>query len=152
MDPASWSGLAGIYLERDDNDAALPQLIELARIEDGDFEVRAKIAWIYRQKGGMADSRYWLGRAVFIDPFNPKLHVSLAETLTQMGDHEAALREYTMLTKLVPGNVAYWEQAALTSKRLNREVDVRRFAEQAVKLKPDSIARNLLTDQPTGER
>jgi len=152
MDPASWSGLAGIYLERGDEDAALPQLLELARIEDGDAEVRAKIASIYRKRGALQDARFWLGRAVFIDPFSAKLHLSLAETFTQMNDHEPALREYTMLTKLEPGNAAHWEQAAVTAKRLNRNDEARRFAQKAVELKPDSIARNLLRDQPAGER
>ena len=55
MDPASWQGLAGIYLDRGRDDRALIQLLELARTNTRDPDIPAKIATIY--KGARSASR-----------------------------------------------------------------------------------------------
>jgi cellulose synthase operon protein C len=144
IDPASWRGLAAIYLERGDDEKALPQLIELARLIDDDADVRAKVGRIYRRQGRLRDAQYWLNQAVFIEPFNPSLHETLAETCVQLNDARCALRQYEMLTKLEPNRASYFEGAALAAKRLGDDALVEKYARRAVELDPKSGARLLI--------
>ncbi|MBI4717050.1 MAG: tetratricopeptide repeat protein [Planctomycetes bacterium] len=144
LDPASWRGLAGVYLQRGDDDAALPQLLELARIEDGDADIPAQIAAVYKREGKLPDAQYWLRQALFIDPFRADLHQLLGDALMQAGDSAGALREYRMLTRLQPKNVEPFEKAAIAAHKLGDTEQAQALARQAVELSPHSPARSLL--------
>jgi len=144
IDPASWRGLAGIYLERGETDKALPQLIELARLVDGDADVRAKVASLYRRQGRFQDAQYWFRQALFIQPFKVALHQSLGDTCMQVNDATCALREYVMLTIIKPEQASYFESAALVAKKLGLNDKATEFARRAVELDPSSSARSLL--------
>lgn len=150
IDPASWRGLAGIYLKRDDEERALPQLIEFARLVDDDADVRHKIAQIYKRQGRIRDAIYWLSRALFIEPFNVELHRALGNTCLQANDPECALREYHMLTLIEPEQPAHFESAALAAQKLGRQEQAVEFAHRALKLNPESTVRSLIPgDAPT---
>ena len=102
MNPASWQGLAGIYLERGEDDLALSQLLELVRLGEADPEIPAHIAGIYRRRADLRESRYWYVRALRVNPFSVKVHDGLGDTEMQLGNTKAALREYVMLTRIEP--------------------------------------------------
>ncbi|MBU0717982.1 MAG: tetratricopeptide repeat protein, partial [Planctomycetes bacterium] len=144
LDPASWKGLAGIYLERGDDPGALTQLLELARTNDRDPDIPAKIARIYRRQGRNRESQYWYGRGLNIAPFHVELRKGLAETCMQAGDTAAALREYIMLTRLEPDQAKHYENAALAAYKLGNQDQAQAFARQALTLDPASGARVLL--------
>lgn len=144
IDPMSWRGLAGIYLDRGDEERALPQLMELARAEQNDATIPQKVGTILWSRGKLPEAQYWLRHALAIDPFDVKIHEFLGDLCTQMNDHACALREYGMLTKLQPDKVKHFESAALAAERAGDKSQSRRFAEQALKLDPASPVKSLL--------
>ena len=79
-DPFSFRGLAGIYLDRGEEDKALPQLLELARIEQNDADVPGKLADVVRRKGNLKEAAYWYRQALLIDPFSIPFHQSLGRS------------------------------------------------------------------------
>ncbi len=144
MDPASWRGLAGIYMERGAYDLALPQLLELARTEENDPDVPGQIALIFRRRGRLREAQYWYRQALFINPFGRKLHQALGDTSMRAGDTRTALAQYKTLTVLEPTNAKYFEQAAFASHKLGDAVEARKLAARAVELDPASSARSLV--------
>ncbi|MCH7924468.1 MAG: tetratricopeptide repeat protein [Planctomycetes bacterium] len=144
IDPESWQGLAGIYLERGHDDLAIAQLLELARNNVRDAEVPAQVAKIYARKDRLRDSIYWYRRSLFIAPFDVPHRRALGDAYLQVGDTAAALREYIMLTKTEPTRAAHFERAAIAAHKLGDDETARSFASQAVKLDPDSDVQSLL--------
>ena len=96
MDPASWRGLAAIHLDRSEDDQALPQLIELARIEQSDPAVPRKDADILFRRGDLREAQYWYHQALFIDPFGTDIHNAMGNACMRSNDYRTALREYEM--------------------------------------------------------
>lgn len=143
-EPDSWRGIAGIYLQRKDYDKALTQLMELARSEDQDPEVAAQIAEIHMRQERAGDAAYWYREALCIDPFDINLHRKLAEVAERLGDAKTALREYAMLTALLPEQAKNFERAAFAAKELGRGEEAAHFAKRAVELNPDSAAKSLI--------
>jgi len=146
MDPASWGGLAGIYLERNEEDLALPQLLELARIEQNDPTIPQKVASIVRRRGEFREAQYWFRQALSIDPSSVDLHQALGDVCMQTGDSEAALREYKTLTELQPTNAKHFEAAALAAHKLGATQQAEALARQALKLDPQSQVRSLVPE------
>ena len=144
MDPASWRGLAGIHLERGDDERALSQLLELARMEEGDAEVPAAIGRIHRRRGRWNDAQHWFRRALYINPFSAELHEALGQTCMQAGDTDGALRAFTMLTRIEPAQARHFENAAFAANKLGDIDSARTFARKAVELDAESSARSLL--------
>jgi len=144
LDPISWRGLGGIHLENDDHDRALPQLLELARMQSSDPDVAAQVAAIYRRRGALRDARYWYRQALYIDPFNIDIRKSQGDTCMQAGDAEAALRAYTILTRIEPENASHFEDAAVAAHKLGDKEKAIELAKKAIKLNPTSPARSLL--------
>ncbi|MFQ5415147.1 MAG: peptidase MA family metallohydrolase, partial [Phycisphaerae bacterium] len=144
LDPASWRGLAGVYLQRGDDDLALPQLLELARTEEHDADVPASIARIYTRKRRLRDAEYWYRQALYVNPFATNLHEALADVSMQLGDTAAALREYTMLTELMPDHAPYFASAAAAAHKIGDAATAATMARKAVALDPASPARALV--------
>lgn len=145
MDPAAARGLAGIYLAKNQPEPALTHLLELARIEQTDPDVPRKVADIVRSQGNLAEAAYWYRQAIFIDPFDVKLHESLAGTCMQLEDYACALREYEMLTKIEPTKAAFFESAAIAADKSGNSEAAQRHAAAALKLNPASNIRSALT-------
>ena len=143
-DPVSWRGLAGILLQRRQYDRALPQLVELARLDQSDPEVPVQIADIHRKAGRFHEARYWYRRANFIDPFDTHTHRALGELAKRAGDARAALSEFTLLTRLEPQRAEFFELAALAARDAGDNDAALAFARQAVRLDPNSPARSLI--------
>jgi tetratricopeptide (TPR) repeat protein len=144
MDPASWKGLAGVHLDRGQNDLALPQLLELARLEAEDVDVPAQIAGIYRRKGRIREAEYWYRRALHIDPFSVDVHDSLGDVLMEAGQTEAALGQYLVLTRIEPDNAGHFESAATAAFKMGDAERAEELARAALAIDPSSSARSLL--------
>ncbi len=146
MDPTSWGGLAGIYLQRGEEDAALPQLLELASIQQNDDTIPGKIASIVRRRGELREAQHWLRQALSINPSGIDLHRDLGDVSMQIGDLEAALREYKALTVLQPTNVKNFEAAAMAAQKLGAIDQAQALARQAFKLDPQTQVRSMLPE------
>lgn len=148
IDPASWRGLAGLYLEGGMPDDALPQLMELANLEEHDAEIPAQIGRIYRKSERLREAQQWYRRAIGINPFSPEYHRALGDVSMQLGDTAAALREYTMLTHLEPKNVKNFESAAVSAQKLGNHDKAKSLARKAVELDPESPVKAILDATP----
>lgn len=146
-DPFSWRGLAGIYLERRDDEKALPQLLELARIEQNDPDVPGTVGDIVRRKGNAGEASYWYREALSIDPFNGGYHESLAEIASESGRTADALIEYEILTQMEPWVAEHFESAAIAANKLGRKELVEKYARRAVAIDAKSTVKNLLKDE-----
>ncbi len=143
-DPASWQGLAGIYLNRDQDDLALVQLLELARLEEHDADVPGRIGQIYRRQGKNREAQYWLNQALMINPFSPKYLEAAGDTNMMLGDTELALLNYKMLAKVAEKKARAYERAALAAKKLGKMSEAKTYARKAVALDPKSSAKALI--------
>jgi len=148
MDPASFRGLAGIFLDKEEDELALPQLMELARIDQTDSAIPRRIAEIIRRRGNLSEAAYWYRQAIFINPFDTGLHEALGTTLTQSSDYSGALREYDMLTKLEPTKAAWFESAAIAAHKSGDRDTAQRFAARATALNPASNITKLIDSAP----
>lgn len=146
MDPASWQGLAGIYLEKHDDNAALTQLLELANMEQHDPSISRQVGSIMRRKGNLKESEHWYKRALGIDPFDAELHRSLGEVQMQQNNAVSAMQEYRMLTVLQPKDVHGFEAAALAALKAGDKDKAADFARTAVKLDANTSVRSLAHD------
>ncbi len=144
-DPFSWRGLAGIYLQAGNDEKALPQLLELARIEQNDPDVPGTVGDIIRRKGNAGEASYWYREALSIDPFSIDYHRALAENAGETGRIEESLVEYEILTQIEPHVASHFELAAIAAQRLGRKELVEKYARRAVALDPKSTAGNLLS-------
>ncbi len=144
MDPTSWNGLAGIYLDREENDRAIPQLLELTRLVSDDHEIRAELGRLYRRSGRLRDAQYWYRQALAINPFDVDYHEAYGDVCMQAGDARTALAEYRWLTKFEPDVADHFAKAAFAAKRLGDKEQMRTFAEKAAALDPKSPAKALL--------
>lgn len=144
MDPASWRGLAGIYLQHEDDELALPQLLELTRLEENDADIPIQIASMAQKRGRQKEAQYWYKMALYADPYRTKIHQALGDISMQMNDLPAALSAYRLLTKLQPQEVKHFERASVAAFKLNRKEEAQALALQAVKLNPNSSARSIL--------
>lgn len=144
IDPTSWSGLAGIYLKQGQDQLAMTQLLELARLKDSDVDVAAKLGRMFRRRGNWSDAIIWFRRALVIDPFNVTIHEVLGDTCMQSNDTPCALREYLMLTRLEPNQADHFSAAARAAHKLGDKEKTRRLARRAVELDPTSDVKWLL--------
>ncbi len=146
--PASYRGLAGIYLRRGQVDEAQPLLLELARMDEHDAEVPADLAGIFAQQDRLGEARYWYTQSLYINPFQPSTHRRLAEVLQRMGDTPAAADEYEVLCKLEPDQAQHFADAAFAYHKLGDASNAQRCATRAAELDPTTPARTLL-DSPS---
>ena len=143
-DPVSWRGLAGIFLQRGQYDRALPQLVELAKLEQFDPDVPAQIARIHLEAGRLREARYWYGQANYIDPFDTATHRALGQLAGRLGDAAGAQSEFTLLTQLEPDRAEFFELAALAARDNGDNNAAQTFAKEAVRLDPQSSVRSLI--------
>ncbi|HEY3242905.1 MAG TPA: tetratricopeptide repeat protein, partial [Phycisphaerae bacterium] len=78
LDTTSFRGLAAIYLQRGNSDAALPDLLQAAHSEEHDADIPLNVARIYDRQGKLPDARHWYRQAIYIDPFALAPHEGLA--------------------------------------------------------------------------
>jgi len=146
-DPFSWRGLSGIYLKRGEDDKALAQLLELARIEQNDPDVPGTVGDIMRRKGNTAEAAYWYREALSIDPFNIGYHRALAEIASESRRFADALAQYEMLTQIEPNVATHFASAAIAANRLGRKKLAEKYARRALALDKNTTVKNLLHDE-----
>ena len=144
LDPLSWKGLAGIYLQDQQSDEAITQLTELARLELHDPNITLQLGDLYKARGDLDRARYCYDQTLLIHPFHPPLLESRGELAMRSGETQAALETYLLLTKLNPDEASYFSHAAIAAHKLGNRQHSERLAKQAVAIDPQSPARALL--------
>ncbi|MCH8880748.1 MAG: tetratricopeptide repeat protein [Planctomycetes bacterium] len=146
LNPLPYRILSGIYLQRDDDAHALPELLELSRHEEHDPDVPRQIARIYAQQDKLRAAASWYRQSLDIDPYDVKTHRTYATLLDDLKLIEKALHEYEMLTILEPKEALHHNELAFAYYRAGRRDQAKEAARKAVELDPNSPARQLLDD------
>ncbi|MHC5108827.1 MAG: peptidase MA family metallohydrolase [Planctomycetota bacterium] len=144
FDPTSWRGLAAIYLDRGEQDAAFVQLMEVARLDENDADVRHRLGRISWSRERIGDARYWFQEALYADPFNVEFHADFADLLMQSGETARALDRYLFLTLLMPGDAEHFEKAAFAALKMGNRDEAKKLAVKAFELDPNSAAKSLI--------
>ncbi len=144
QNPTPYRILSGIYLEQNDDDRALPELLELARHEQGDPDLPRQIARIYKQRGKLRAAAAWYRGSLNIDPYDVQTHRTFARLLDGLSEPEQAIHEYQVLTVLEPDEAAHHNDLAFAYYRAGKRDRAKEAARKAVELDPDSPARQLL--------
>lgn len=142
--PTAHRILSWAALEEQRDDEALPHLLALALQDEHDPDIPRQIARIYRQRERLRESGAWYRTALWIDPYEPDIHRDYGQLLTQLNDAEGAIREYRMLTLLAPGEARGHADLAFALHAAGRRDEAARAAEQAVRIDPNSPARQFL--------
>lgn len=99
--------LAALYTASGDEDAAVRQMEELSQCAPEDPQCRQRIAVHYLKKGGVEAARKAvaaLDELLYINPFSPETHQSLARAAVEAEDPDITIREYGYLLKLPDTN------------------------------------------------
>jgi len=146
LNPASYEVLAGVFLEEHNDDLALPELLEYARHQEHDVYSPRQIAQIYKKKGRLREAAWWYKQAIYIDPYHIKTHRNYGKLLSDLGDHEQAIREYRMLTRLEPEKPQHINDLAFAYFRAGQIDRAKEAAQKALELDSNSPAGQLLND------
>jgi len=108
VDALPHTRLAALYMETNQNDKAIQQLIALNNVELKDNRYAKKIARIYRDAGDFANAVKYGINAVYIDPYDISAHELLAGLYEKSGDATGLERE----KRVIPVLHAWTEQNA----------------------------------------
>lgn len=146
LDPAADRALAGIYLQKGRQDAALPHLLELARSGDEDADIAFTLGSIFDGQRRYGEARYWYGQALYVDAYRADIHAALADVCERLGAAAALRRELSSLCLLQPTVVGWFERAARAFAAADDLAAAREFARRAVELDAETKVRSLLDD------
>ncbi len=105
-DENPYKQLSQIYAEKGLLTEAIHELLALAQKSDRDFESFKQLAAWLIKSNRQNEAKEILERTIYIYPFDPVIHESLAELSFKQGDFPVALREYRALALLSPEDQA----------------------------------------------
>jgi tetratricopeptide (TPR) repeat protein len=104
-DAPSWL-LARTYRQKGDTAKALEYLTRATRIQESNLEANKLEGELLARAGQAKDAAAAYERAIFITPYEPAIHVALAEAAAAAGDHRTAVRERQAVVALKPSDKA----------------------------------------------
>ena len=96
------SSLARVHLRQKDETKLLGDLARLADNDADDIDVRRTLAERHLKRGDAADAEKWAMECLFIDVYDPRYHVLLADAHELRRNHAAAVEEYEVALTLKP--------------------------------------------------
>jgi tetratricopeptide (TPR) repeat protein len=96
------AGLARVHLRQKDTAKLLNDLALLAANDADDLDVRRTLAEYHLKLGHAEDARKWATECLYIQVYDPTLHVVMADALTLGNDHAQAVEEYQVALTLKP--------------------------------------------------
>ncbi|MEW6130953.1 MAG: tetratricopeptide repeat protein [Acidobacteriota bacterium] len=106
--------LGKIKLQTNDLDGAISSFLSAIQLAPDNGSLYANAGYVYLARGDFQPARYYLERAVNLEPFLPEAQNNLGITLGHLGDYPNALRAFTIANGRVAGlnnlGVVYMEQ------------------------------------------
>lgn len=96
------AGLARVHLRQKDTAKLLNDLALLAANDADDLDVRRTLAEYHLKLGHAEDARKWATECLYIQVYDPTLHVVMADALTLGNDYAQAVEEYQVALTLKP--------------------------------------------------
>ncbi len=103
-DDSPYRTLATIHSTRGDTAAAARELSAMTARNENAFAANVELAGLLTARGDWAAAMVALERALFVSPFDPKLHRQLAEHATRTGQYVTLIRERRAAIALDPGD------------------------------------------------
>ncbi|TAK11911.1 MAG: tetratricopeptide repeat protein [Anaerolineae bacterium] len=89
-----------------------PELQKALQLDPASLAVNLFHAAYWRRQGDPAQAVVFLETAAALQPDNPAIRADLGETLAELGDVQAALEHYVIVTDLAPDSAASWQLLA----------------------------------------
>ena len=132
------AGLARVHLRQGDRKALLGDLAKLAANDADDLAVRKTLAEYNLKDGEFEEAVRWATECLYIQVYDPTLHVNLGDALDGDGSHERAAREYQVALELKPKKPAdVGVKLARSLHELGRDAEARVAIERALALDPE---------------
>ncbi len=143
--------LETIYRARKDEEAAIRELRTYADLVNTDLEARQKLFAWYSEKGDLARARRYLEEMLWVDPFDLKTHVELAEIYRKTDRREDEVGELEVAVALADGSgkAELLVRLARAEVALERLDDARFHLEDALRIEPDNADARTLLDEIT---
>ncbi|MEO6447262.1 MAG: tetratricopeptide repeat protein [Gemmatimonadaceae bacterium] len=103
-DDSPYRSLARIHLTRGNKAAAERELASMAARNENAYQVNLELAGLAKARGDSRVASAALERALYISPFEPALHLQLAEQAATASDHATAVRERRASLALDPAD------------------------------------------------
>lgn len=140
----AFRGLAEIYLEIGDSEAAYPHLVQWAERSANDATAATRLADFLEEQGMAAKAVPWIERALRIDLFNNELYKRHGRLLAATEQWEAALRPLQHCTAAFPDDDTIWADLADAYAHLGRTRKAAEAAAKAISLNADTRAQQIL--------
>ena len=101
-DESPYRYLAAAYKATGDLRRAAAELQAHTLLNEADYEANIELSGMLEQLGDRAGAAAALERAIWISPYEPSLHLRLAEHLSAIGEHKKAVRERRAIVALDP--------------------------------------------------
>jgi tetratricopeptide (TPR) repeat protein len=101
-----YQGLGEIYLDQKRDEEALAQFLGWTRFDENAAPPLVLAAEIYRKRKDWPAMTKVLERAVYINPYDPKVHTLLGEAASESGNWATAAAAYQVLLGLNPADPA----------------------------------------------
>jgi cellulose synthase operon protein C len=135
-----------VHQGREDTRRAADALRQLVDRNETDYDAHLRLADLLEHLGDARGAAAVLERAMYIDPFEPQVHVRLAKLYTATGQHAKAVRERRAVLALDPVNRADAHyRLALALNEAGQRDDARRQVLRALEIAPNfADAQDLL--------
>jgi tetratricopeptide (TPR) repeat protein len=137
-DGSPYHVLADIYLKRADTTKAIAELAQISDRNESAFTENVTLARLRRATGDTRGALTALERTLFITPFDPAIHDSVAVIATALGEYPTAIRSRRALIALRPTDqVEALYQLALLYHASGDAASARREVLRALDLAPN---------------
>lgn len=136
VDPWADRELAELAIRMGRPQSAVAHLEQLDRLDQSNGDHAAELARLYQKIGQFDAALPAAERALYRQPYDPKLRELAATIALQAGEIDTALRHLKALTLIEPDRSMHWVRLAALHKKLNRDAESKSAAESARKLDP----------------
>jgi tetratricopeptide (TPR) repeat protein len=98
----AYAMLARIHEQRGERKQAADDLAHLTSLDESDYDALLQLASLRLELADSAGAAAALGDAIDVYPYDPALHVRLAQLATQLGNKQDAVRERRVVVALAP--------------------------------------------------
>jgi tetratricopeptide (TPR) repeat protein len=135
---ANWHmQLASLYLEDDQQSAALPHLQQAAELAPEDTQILVALARAYRSNGQLSDAEEMYHRGLQANPASPKIWKEAGQVALASGDNDRAKAWFDRACSLLPGDASCIIGSARTAQRLGNTKEALEQARKAFAISPD---------------
>jgi tetratricopeptide (TPR) repeat protein len=143
------AGLARVHLRQGNKDKLLADLAMLAANDSDDLDVRRTLAEQHLARDEFDQAARWATECLYIDVYDPTIHVTLADALAGRGEHDEAIDEYQTALTLTPRKPNDLKVKLARSLKASGKADeAKALLDEVLKADPDHPEAKALRAEP----